>query len=107
MESFDGVGVFRAAYPDGNVIDTSGDLPGVGAFDDVADLAGALAAQPRISRCMVQKAFTYGLGRATRPEDWPFIQPVEADFLAGGHGFDDLVVGIVQSEPFRTHRGGE
>ena len=107
MESFDGVGVFRTAYSDGNTIDTSGELAGVGPFGDVAELASALAAQPRISRCMVQKAFTYGLGRATRAEDWPFIKPVEADFLAGGHQFADLVVGIVQSELFRTHRGGE
>jgi len=107
LESFDAVGVFRSAYPDGNVIDPSGELEGVGEFGSVAELAGALATQARTHRCMVQKAFTYALGRSTRPEDWPFIQPIENDFIQGGHQFSDLVVKIVLSPPFRTHRGGE
>jgi hypothetical protein len=80
---------------------------GVGEFTDVAGLAAGLAAQPRTHRCMVQKAFTYALGRATRGEDWPFIEPVEAGFVGGGYQFADLVVGIVQSQLFRSHRGGE
>jgi hypothetical protein len=107
LESFDGVGLFRSSYPDGELIDTSGELGGIGEFTDVAGLAAGLAAQPRVHRCMVQKAFSYALGRATRAEDWPFIEPVEDRFLSGGYRFADLVVGIVQSEPFRAHRGGE
>lgn len=107
LESFDGVGVFRSNYPDGSSIETAGLLGGVGEFDDLAGLAAGLAAQTRTHRCMVQKAFTYALGRNTRGEDWPFIQPVEERFVRSGHQFAELVVGIVLSEPFRLHRGGE
>ena len=106
LESFDGVGLLRGYYPDGNAIETSGELDGVGKFADVAELAEALSQQQRIHRCMVQKVTTYALGRATRGEDWPFIQPIEAGFVEGGHRFGDLVVGIVRSDLFRTHRGG-
>ena len=107
LESFDGVGLFRTNYSDGSPIETAGELAGVGEFSDVADLAAGLAAQSRTHRCMVQKAFTYALGRATRGEDWPFIAPVEARLVDGGFHFEDLVVGIVQSEPFLSHRGGQ
>jgi len=107
LESFDAIGLFRSTYPDGNPIENSGELEGVGEFESVAALALALSVQTRTHRCMVQKAFTYALGRATRAEDWPFIEPVESSFVNGGHQFADLVVGIVQSGPFRTHRGGE
>ena len=107
LESFDGVGLFRTAYPDGNSIETAGELDGVGAFADVTELAAALASQSRTHRCMVQKAFTYALGRETRGDDWPFIAPVETRFKEGDFLFAELVVGIVQSEPFLAHRGGE
>jgi len=105
LESFDAVGLSRSVYADGTPIETAGELAGVGEFDSVAALASALSNQTRTHRCMVQKAVTYALGRATRADDWPFIKPIEASFVAGGHQFADLVVGIVQSEPFRTHRG--
>ncbi len=107
LESFNAVGLSRSTYDDGTPITSAGDLPGVGEFDTVAALASALASQPRTHRCMVQKAFTYALGRATQANDWPFIEPVEASFTAGGYQFADLVVGIVLSEPFRNHRGEE
>ena len=107
LESFDAIGLFRSSYPDGTPIDTSVELDGVGEFKSVAELASALAGQSRTHRCMVQKAFTYALGRPTRAEDWPFIEPVESSFVSGGHQFADLVLGVVQSAPFRTHRGGE
>jgi hypothetical protein len=106
LENFDGVGGYRSLYERGEPIDTAGWLPGVGPFEDVAELAAALAAQHRTHRCIVQKTFTYALGRTTRADDWPFIEPVETRFIDGGYRFSDLAVQIVQSEPFRSHRGG-
>jgi hypothetical protein len=106
LEGFDGIGLLRTKYPDGSPIDVAGDLVGVGPFANVSELAAALAEQPRASRCMVQKAFTYALGRGLRGEDWPFMAPIEESFVASGHRFADLVVGVVSSELFRSHRGG-
>ena len=107
LESFNAVGLFRTVYDDGTTIETSGELAGIGSFTSVAELASALSGQARTHRCMVQKTYTYALSRATRADDWPFIAPVEQQFLESGYQFSDLMVGIVQSEPFRTHRGGE
>ena len=107
LESFNGIGLFRSAYEDGAAIETSGELAGIGPFASVVDLASALSGQVRTHRCMVQKTYTYALGRATTADDWPFIAPVEKQFLESGYQFADLMVAIVQSEPFRTHRGGE
>jgi hypothetical protein len=107
LEPFDAVGLIRSTYPDGQPIESSGELKGVGKFTSVAELAEALAAQTRTHRCMVQKAFTYALGRTTQANDWPFIEPIEDRFVEGGHQFVDLMIGIVQSDPFRNHKGGE
>ena len=107
LETFDGIGLFRSAYDDGTPIETSGELPGIGTFTSVAELATALSEQPQTHRCMVQKTYTYALGRTTGADDWPFIAPIEKQFLEADYQFTDLIVGIVQSEPFRTHRGGE
>ena len=66
----------------------------------------ALADQEATHRCMVEKTATYALGRTTRAEDWPYLQEVEASFVSGGYTFEALVVALVQSELFRSHRGG-
>jgi hypothetical protein len=107
LEGFNAIGLLRSVYDDGTVIETSGELDGIGSFTSVVELASALSGQARTHRCMVKKTYTYALGRATRAEDWPFIAPVEKQFLESGYQFVDLMVGIVQSEPFRTHRGGD
>jgi hypothetical protein len=107
LESFNAIGLFRSAYDDGVAIETSGELAGIGSFTSVVELASALSGQTRTHRCMVKKTFTYALGRATGAQDWPFIAPIEKQFLESDFQFVDLMVGIVQSEPFRTHRGGE
>jgi hypothetical protein len=105
LENFDGIGAHRTEYSDGSVIDASGNLIGVGSFADIAELSAGLASQPRTHRCMVQKALTYMLGRKLRADDWPFIAPVEQRFVTSGHSFEELMVGIVQSEVFTHHRG--
>lgn len=105
LEMFDGIGTLRTQYDDGTPIETAGDLPGVGAFDNPVELAAALAADSRVARCMTQKLYTYALARGTTASDWPFIEPIEAGFAASGHRFDALVVDIVLSEPFRMHQG--
>lgn len=107
LENFDGVGAWRDTYSDGADIEPSGTLPGVGSFSNVSELASGLADDPRVERCMMQKAFTYGLGRATKAHDWPYLKEVEAQFRESGHRFATLVEALVLSEPFRSHRGEE
>lgn len=105
LEHFDGVGAWRDSYSDGVAIDPAGTLPGVGAFSNVAELATGLTQDPRVERCMMQKAFTYGLGRAATAYDWPYLKQVEEVFRESDHRFSTLVEAIVLSEPFRSHRG--
>jgi hypothetical protein len=107
LESFDAIGAARDAYEDGTPVQTASSLVGIGAFAEIAELGALLAEQPTTHRCMVQKAFTYALGRETRAKDWPYLEEVEARFIAGDFAFEELMVAVVLSEPFRSHRGGE
>ena len=106
LESFDAIGAPRTTYPDGTSVETASALTGIGSFDDITELSVALADQEATHRCMVEKTATYALGRTTRAEDWPYLQEVEASFVSGGYTFEALVVALVQSELFRSHRGG-
>jgi len=105
LEPFDGIGADRPTYFDGTAVDPAGNFLGVGAFDDVVDLAGRLATQERTTRCFAQRTFSYALGRHTQAHDWPYFGEVEQKFADGGYTFEELVVAIVLSAPFREHRG--
>ncbi len=105
LEHFDGVGAWRDVDTDGNAIDATGDLPDRGSFDGAQELADILAADPAVPSCIAKHLFTYALGRARGFGDRGAIEAITADFVAGDHRFEELVVAIVLSDPFRNRRG--
>jgi len=57
---------------------------------------------------ITEKPMTYGLGRAIEATDMPAVRKVVRNAAEGDYRFSDIVLGIVQSDPFlrRTATGG-
>jgi hypothetical protein len=106
MERFDGVGRSRTMDTGGFPLDVSGTLPDGRSFEGPAALAGILKQDPRVSHCLTEKLFTYGLGRHPSREESCQVDAITTRFKEGGHRFSALVQAIVTSPSF-THRRGE
>lgn len=105
LEAFDGIGRFRTVDENGIPIDASGDIPGLGAFEDAAGMQRLLATDPRVPACVVQKTFTYALGRGPEDADAALLAELTEDFAASGWRFRELAVDVVRSRPFRYRLG--
>ncbi len=106
LEHFDGLGVWRETYTDSGLpVDATGTLPGLGDFADADGLLALLADSPAVSMCIVEKTLTYALGRGPLDGDKPYLKALTQGFEVSGRRFSDLVVLLVQSEPFRMRRG--
>jgi hypothetical protein len=105
LEHFDGIGAWRTHDDAGFPIDASGMLPDGRAFADAGELAALLAADPKVPGCMVEKTFTYALGRAPTVEDIVYLESIEGQFIGSNHRFAALAAAVVQSAPFRQKTG--
>ena len=104
LENYDGVGLYRKAYPNGDVIDATGTLPGGASFRTLKELAGLLAADPRFTACALDKLATYALGRAKAVTDEPWLASVRASWAGDGLGLRSAIRQIALSVPFRQRR---
>ena len=105
LENFDGIGAWRTK--EGNLdVDASGLLPDGQAFTGALDLANILGNDPRVYRCMVEKLYTYALGRPPTSRDAAaHIDDLTIDFTQRGFVLRDLIKSIVLHDAFRTRRG--
>jgi hypothetical protein len=104
-ENFDAVGRWRVKSESGEAVDASGGLPDGSTFDGVAGLKKALLARPEIFvSTMTGKLMTYALGRGLDYYDEPAIRAILRDSRAGDYKFSSIVLGIVNSTPFRMRR---
>jgi Protein of unknown function (DUF1585) len=89
----------------GEAVDASGGLPDGSTFDGVAGLKKALLARPEIFvSTMTGKLMTYALGRGLDYYDEPAIRAILRDSRADDYKFSSIVLGIVNSTPFRMRR---
>ncbi|HEY8520120.1 MAG TPA: DUF1592 domain-containing protein [Gammaproteobacteria bacterium] len=101
MENFDAVGGWRT-YDRGLPIDATGVLVDGTAVDGVVELREALLRDPRIFvGTFVEKLLTYALGRGLQPYDMPVVRQILRDAEREDYRFSAIVLGIVDSTPFR------
>ena len=105
LERFDPVGRLRDVDEQHQPIDASGVLPDGTAFDDVPGLRTALLARPdRFVGTLTEKLLTYALGRGLEPYDMPAVRRIVRDAADEDYRLSAVVLGIVESLPFRERR---
>lgn len=105
FERFDAVGLVRSS-DEGAPIDPSGKLPDGRAFAGLGELKKILKAdREKIVRNLAAKLLTFGLGRGLEYYDGPAVDKITASALQSDARFSALVLGVVQSDPFRLRRG--
>lgn len=101
LEHFDAIGQWRD-QDNGFAIDDSGQLPDGTSFQGAHGLAQVVANDPRYSACVVEKLFTYALGRGPQATDSAYLNAIDSEWIAQGMQFGQLVKLIAQSEPFTS-----
>ncbi|MEP3481374.1 MAG: DUF1592 domain-containing protein [Fuerstiella sp.] len=101
LEGYDAVGRFRP-FQEGRQIDMSGGLPSGQICNSVADLEDGLLDRPEIFvAAFTEKLMTYALGRGTTFKDRSAVRQIVADASASDFQLSQIVLGIVNSKPFR------
>ena len=102
LENFDAVGAWRTEEP-GGAIDTSGELADGTRVDGVVALREAILRRPgAFATTMTEKLMTYALGRGIDYRDQPAVRDVVRRAAANDYRFSSMVLGVVNSRPFRT-----
>ena len=102
LENFDAVGRWRARGESNEPIDASGVLPDGTSFEGPTGMRQALLRDPeRFVATVAEKLLTYALGRNLESYDMPAVRAIVRGAAADDHRFSSLVLGIVQSTPFR------
>jgi hypothetical protein len=99
LEHFDALGRYRER-DQGHVLDTRGDLDGVG-FNGAVELSKLLREDPRTAECLVRQAFRYTLGHVEGTGEEPQIAALVAAFESSGHDLVALFGSLSTSDAFR------
>ena len=104
-ENFDAIGRWRTQSEAGTPIDASGGLPDGSAFDGALGLRTAVLNRPELFvTTLTEKLLTYGLGRGLEHYDAPAVRGILRTARATDYRFSSVVLGIVNSTPFRMRR---
>jgi hypothetical protein len=99
LENYDAIGRWRDE-------DASGELPGGVRFTTPAEMKQILKADPDVlARALTEKMLTYALGRGVELSDRSAVRLIVDRLRKNGYRMQDLILGIVESEPFRKRRG--
>ena len=104
FEHFDVIGQWRDK--DGKVaIDAHGQLSEDEAFQGAIELIALLEKRDeQITRFFVEKLLMYGLGRGLEPYDRCAVDEILSSAREDEYRFSAIVIGIVESDPFRKSR---
>jgi hypothetical protein len=109
MENFDGIGIYRATYGNGQAIDATGMLPDGTMFNGLPALAAILSRgvlQTEMVNFAVQQLMTYALSRPLGTGDAPAVKQIQQQWATQGYSFKALLQDVVLSETFRSRHGG-
>jgi hypothetical protein len=102
LENFNAVGQWRDADADGQPVDPSAALPGVGEFRGIDGLEDALLSRPELfAATLTEQLLTFALGRGVEYYDAPAVRKIVRDAEKDGYKFSSLILGIVKSVPFQ------
>ncbi len=104
LENFDAIGVWRD-HDSGFPVDPSAELVDGTKVDSPVSLRQALLKyEGSIVRNFIVRLTTYALGRGVTHVDMPVIRQIEREAAGNDYRFTSIVMGIVESPPFRLKR---
>ncbi|MFM2126223.1 MAG: hypothetical protein RL328_2674 [Acidobacteriota bacterium] len=104
LENFDAVGRYRTM--DGTIkLDFTGQLVDGGKFNGSSELRQQLMRySPRFVQALTERLMVYALSRGIEPADIPVARSIVSRASAKGNKFSELILGIVESQPFQMNR---
>ena len=104
-ENFDAIGRYRTQSEAGGPVDASGGLPDGSSFDGAIGLRKAVMNRPELFvNTLTEKLMTYALGRGLEYYDAPAVRDITRHARADDYRFSSVVLGIVNSTPFKDER---
>lgn len=104
FENYDVIGRWRTK-DDNLPIDASADLPGGRKFNGPTQLKAILMSnKEEFAKSFVEKVMTYAIGRGVDVQDKCFVDSIVKKSAANNYKMSDIIVGIVNSEPFRKRK---
>jgi mono/diheme cytochrome c family protein len=104
LENFDAVGKWRTLGESSAAIDAKGRAPDGAVFEGPAGLRDMLLRSDRFVPTLTEKMLTYALGRGLEYTDMPAVRAIVRDAEKNDYRVSSLIVGIVQSPPFKMRR---
>ena len=106
LENYDAVGRWRD-MDSGKPIDSNGKLATGESFTGASELQAFICDKRKegFVRCMIEKLLIYALGRGLDYYDRPAIAKVISQSRKDGFSFADIILFIIQSDPFQKRRG--
>ncbi len=105
LENYDAVGKWRDTAEAGSPVDAAGSLPGGARFEGPGGLRGLLLERrEQFVSALTEKLLAYAVGRGAKSYDRPAIRGVVRHAAADDYRWSSIIVGIVQSTPFRMRR---
>ncbi|MDE0731597.1 MAG: DUF1592 domain-containing protein [Gammaproteobacteria bacterium] len=107
LENYDAIGRWRLTGEAGLAIDASGQLPSGQAFYGLEGLRSLLLSRgEEFAGTVTEKLLGYAIGRGPQHFDKPTVRSITRAAEVDNYGWSSIIVGIVQSAPFRMRRSG-
>ena len=104
LENFDVIGRWRMRDAGGE-IEAGGKLPNGDAFTGPQGLKKMLLNRSdQFAQAAVERLLTYALGRELDPRDQPAVREILRETEANRYRFEDIIIAIVDSVPFRMRQ---
>ena len=104
LENFDAIGRWRDRDGD-ELIDASGELLGVGSFDNPREFKSALLSQKRrFVQGLAEHLLSFALGRKLEYFDSPAIEHIVERTIDDNYRMSRMIVEVAKSYPFRNTR---
>jgi hypothetical protein len=104
FENYDAIGRWRTS-DEGAKLDTAGDLPGTGKFNNAVELKSLfIQRKEAFVRCFTEKMLIFSLGRGLNDYDTQVVDEIAAAVAKNDYRFSTLVTRIVTSYPFLNRR---
>ncbi len=103
LENFDTVGQYHAVDPQSRQpIDSAAVMPDGTQLKGPEDLQKALASRgDQLAQVITEKLMTYAVGRHVEYRDMPAVRRIVRAAAANNYRFEDIVLGVVNSDAFR------